>query len=78
MARRVDRSKWVGGVVHSFEELADVDREWWLRLTPSERIALVTELSEEADWSRHAAQEAQDQEGTVTRLLGSLGGVRRM
>jgi hypothetical protein len=77
MPRRKDRSSWVGGVVHSFEDMADVDREWWLRLTPSERIALVTELSEGADWSQHAAQEAH-QEGTVTRLLGTLGGVRRM
>jgi DNA replication protein DnaC len=37
-----------------------------------------TELSEQPDWSRHAVQEAQDQEGTVRRFLAPLESVRRM
>lgn len=69
----------MGGVARSFEEMADIDEAWWLQLSMAERLRLVAELSREADWSRHGDEEGGPAgEGMVIRLLGPLGGVRRL
>ena len=63
------RRTWSGGVVRSFEEMEEVDLEFWLRATPEQRIRAVTELIVEMSW-------IGGERGPAPRLQRSVGGVR--
>jgi hypothetical protein len=63
------RRTWRGGVVHSFEEMADVDLDFWLAVTPEDRLR--------AMWSVVEDELAlQGENGPPPRLQRSVGGIR--
>jgi len=60
---------WHGGVARSFDEMAEVDLEFWLAMTPEDRLR--------AMWSLVEDQLAlQGQNGPPPRLQRSVGGIR--
>lgn len=61
------RSTWEGGVT-TLEEMEALDREWWLRLTPAERLGLVWDLSARGFGVNEASP----------GLRGAAGGVRAL
>ncbi len=70
-ARRAEerRRTWRGGVAHSFEEMEAVDLDFWLAMTPADRLR--------AMWSATEDQLAlQGENGPSPRLQRSVGGVR--
>jgi len=63
------RRTWRGGVARSFDEMAEVDLEFWLAMTPEDRLR--------AMWSLVEDQLAlQGQNGPPPRLQRSVGGIR--
>jgi len=70
-ARRAEerRRTWRGGVARSFEEMADVDLDFWLAMTPEDRLR--------AMWSVVEDELAlQGENGPPPRLQRSVGGIR--
>jgi hypothetical protein len=70
-ARRAEerRLRWRGGVAHSFEEMEDVDLDFWLSMTPEDRLR--------AMWSAVEDMLAlQGENGPPPRLQRSVGGIR--
>ncbi len=65
------RADWTGGVAATPEAMDEIDQDWWLSLTPAERIAVVVELSTAYDWS-----DLDEDDGLPRRLLGPDCGVR--
>ena len=59
------RATWEGGVL-SMDEMESFDENWWLRLSPVERMGLVWDLS----------REGYGFDGSSPRLRGSTGGIR--
>jgi len=63
------RRTWRGGVARSFEEMEAVDLDFWLAMTPEDRLR--------AMWSAMEDQLAlQGENGPSPRLQRSIGGVR--
>ena len=63
------RRTWRGGVVQSFAEMADVDLDFWLAMTPEDRLR--------AMWSVVEDELAlQGENGPPPRLQRSVGGIR--
>ena len=63
------RRTWRGGLARSFEEMDEVDLDFWLAMTPEDRLR--------AMWSVVEDQLAlQGENGPSPRLQRSIGGVR--
>jgi hypothetical protein len=65
------RARYQGGVARSFEEMAEVDLDFWLAMTPSARIGAIWSLTEDS-------LALEGQRGATPRLQRSVGGVRPM
>lgn len=63
------RQTWSGGVARSFEQMAEIDLDFWLAMTPEQRLLAMWSLVEEG-----LALEGND--GAPPRLQRSVGGVR--
>jgi hypothetical protein len=63
------RRTWTGGVATSFEEMEQLDLEFWMAATPGQRIRGVTMLIDEMRWMR-------GESGSTPRLQRAVGGVR--
>jgi hypothetical protein len=66
-ARR--RAQWTGGVAHSFQEMDEVDLDFWLAITPANRVRAMWSIVEDA-------LALKGQSGPAPRLQRSVGGVR--
>jgi hypothetical protein len=64
------RREWTGGVARSFAEMEEVDLDFWLRMTPEQRIGCVFEM-----WDEQMAFKDPRHEAT-SRLQRAVGGVR--
>ncbi len=63
------RRSWKGGVAKSFDEMERVDLDFWLSMSPRERLEMMWSLVEDS-----LALEGHD--GPAPRLQRSVGGVR--
>ncbi|MEM9863761.1 MAG: hypothetical protein AAF938_19335 [Myxococcota bacterium] len=61
------RATWTGGVASSFEEMEAKDMEYWLSLSPTERVGLV--------WSLVCGALVLGGREPAPRLQRSIGGV---
>jgi hypothetical protein len=70
-ARRAEerRRTWRGGVARSFEEMEDVDLDFWLDMTPEDRLRAMWSVVEDV-------LVMQGENGPPPRLQRSAGGVR--
>jgi hypothetical protein len=66
-ARR--RAQWKAGVAHSFEEMDEVDLDFWLAVTPANRVRAMWSMVEDTLALR-------GHHGPAPRLQRSVGGVR--
>jgi hypothetical protein len=63
------RRTWQGGIARSFEAMADIDLDFWLGMTPEDRLR--------AMWSVVEDELAlQGENGPPPRLQRSVGGIR--
>lgn len=63
------RRTWTGGVAHSFEEMEELDLDFWLAATSSERMCAVCTLMDEL-------RLLKGDHGPTPRLQRAVGGVR--
>jgi hypothetical protein len=63
------RKHWKGGVA-KLDAMEDVDLDWWLTMTPDERLSSVFEMYDEQMALKEPGYEAP------SRLPRSVGGVR--
>ena len=66
-ARR--RAEWAGGVARSFEEMDEVDLDFWVATTPEQRVRAMWSIVEDA-------LALKGHRGPAPRLQRSVGGVR--
>jgi len=64
------RATWTGGVAKDAVEMESVSTEWWLTMTPEERIGCVFDMWAEQGGEGDVADEA------ASRLSRAVGGVR--
>lgn len=64
------RREWTGGVARSAAEMEEVSLDWWLSMTPEERIGCVFEM-----WDEQMRLKDPHHEASV-RLQRDVGGVR--
>lgn len=67
VARR--RAQWRGGVAHSFEEMEEVDLDFWLAVTPADRVRAMWSIIEDV-------LALKGHRGPAPRLQRSVGGIR--
>jgi hypothetical protein len=66
----VRRRTWTGGVARSYKEMDSVSTDFWLAMTPEERIGCVFDLWDEQTPTQDPEHEASG------RLQRATGGVR--
>jgi hypothetical protein len=70
-ARRAARRRvqWTGGVAHSFEEMDEIDLDYWLAFTPANRVRAMWSIVEDG-------LVLKGHRGPAPRLQRSVGGIR--
>lgn len=69
-ARAAERRRtWTGGVAKSFAEMERIDLEYWLAMSPEERLGCVFDL-----WNEQTNEEGDHE--AAGRLQRDIGGVR--
>lgn len=63
------RKTWTGGVASSFVEMDERDLDFWLSMSPAERLRAMWSLVEDS-------LALQEQRGPTPRLQRSVGGAR--
>ncbi len=65
------RARWQGGVARSFEEMDAADLDFWLSMTPAQRVAAMWSIVEDS-------LALEGHRGPAPRLQRSVGGVRSL
>jgi hypothetical protein len=63
------RRTWRGGVARSFEEMDDIDLDFWLAMSPEDRLRAMWSVVEDV-------LALQGENGPPPRLQRSVGGIR--
>lgn len=63
------RARWTGGVARSFDEMEERDLDFWLSMSPAQRVAAMWSIVEDS-------LALEGHRGPSPRLQRSVGGVR--
>jgi hypothetical protein len=68
---RARRSRYTGGVARSFDEMEQVDLDFWLAMSPADRLRAMWSIVEDS-------LALEGERGPTPRLSRSTGGVRSL